>query len=534
MHYSFILAGAGVSILLYLIARVVYLAFFHPLAKYPGPFLSKFTCARASFYAWRGDIHIDIWRCHEKYGDYMRYGPNQLYVNTEKGLRDIYGPTTSNKFLKSSHYEVMSHQAANTFTHRGGKEHLRRRRIMSQAVSTKAQLEYEPRLMTHIQKFCDLVLPPSTSEGIATMNMAEWCNYLAFDLMTDVVFGARYNLLGDKKFRYVPEMIEKSNVRVSSLVQFPGLTWMRLDKHLFQEAIYARNRFLKFVFRLLHDRKALSHDGTACGVFKKPSITAQSSLSFDVYSRLQDAQDPVTGEGFGHDEIASESTTLIVAGSDTSACAMASILFYLANNPSAYTRAAAEVRAAAAARDASRPGHLSVADLAGCTYLRACIDEALRMSPPVGTGLMREVVTPGGMVVDGQVVPAGCEVGVGTYAIHHSARAFDDPFVYRPERWLTPDEEEVRRARACFVPFSAGIRSCLGKGLAYTEMTLTIGHLLLLGDFKLADGELATVGRGSKSFGVEGRHREGEYQLYDHIAGQKNGPWLQFTRRVNV
>jgi cytochrome P450 len=130
-----------------LIARVIYLAFFHPLAKYPGPFLSKFTCARASYYAWRGDIHIDIWRCHEKYGDYMRYGPNQLYVNTPKGLRDVCGPTTSNKFLKSSHYEVMTHQAANTFIHRGCKEHHRRRRIMAQAVSTKAQLEYEPRLV---------------------------------------------------------------------------------------------------------------------------------------------------------------------------------------------------------------------------------------------------------------------------------------------------------------------------------------------------------------------------------------------------
>jgi cytochrome P450 len=446
----------------------------------------------------------------------MRYGPNQLYVNTPKGLRDVYGPTTSSKFLKSSHYEVMTHQAANTFTHRGGKEHLRRRRIMAQAVSTKAQLEYEPRLVGHIQKFCNAVF-----EGQAT-NMAKWCNYLAFDSMTDVVFGAQYNLLGDEKFRYVPEMIEKSNVRISSLVQFPGLTWLRLDKHLFQEAIYARNRFLKFVFRLLSDRRALSH-GTARGVFEKPSI------SLDVYSRLQDARDPVTGEGFGHDEIASESTTLIVAGSDTSACAMASILFYLANNPSAYVRVAEEVRAVRS----SRPGHLAAADLAGCKYLRACIDEALRMSPPVGTGLMREVAAPGGLVVDGHVVPMGCEVGVGTYSIHHSTRAFEDPFVYRPERWLAPDESA--HARACFVPFSAGIRSCLGKGLAYTEMTLTIGHLLWLGDFKLvADAELAAVGRGSRNLGVKGRHREGEYQLYDHIAGQKNGPWLQFTKRAEV
>lgn len=477
----------------------------------------------------------------------MRYGPNQLYVNTAKGLRDIYGPTTSNKFLKSSHYEVMTHQTANTFTHRGGKEHLRRRRIMAQAVSTKAQLEYEPRLAAHVQKFCNIVLPPSVGEEgedksqawSQPMNVAKWCNYLAFDMMADIVFGAQYDLLGNDKFRYVPKMIEKSNVRISSLVQFPGLSnWLRLDKHLFREAIYARNRFLKFVFILLRDRKAFSR-GTLCGVFEKPPITQSGAddrqerpASFDVYSRLQEARDPVTGEAFGHEEIASESTTLIVAGSDTSACATASVLFYLANNPEAYARAAAEVR-----HNVGSGGrqNLTAADLASCEYLRACIDESLRMSPPVGTGLMREVATAGGLVVDGQVVPVGCEVGVGTYSIHHSAQAYDDPFVYRPERWLVKSNEERERARACFVPFSAGIRSCLGKGLAYTEMTLTIGHLLFLGDFKLAgDPELAKVGRGDKGLGVEGRHREGEYQLYDHIAGQKNGPWLQFTRRVEA
>ncbi|KAK8000942.1 Cytochrome P450 [Apiospora marii] len=549
MFYPALLAGAAASTVFYVIFRLVYLAFFHPLAKYPGPFLSRFTNARASYYAWRGDIHIDVWRCHEKYGDYVRYGPNQLYINTAKGLRDIYGPTTSNKYLKSSHYEVMTHQTANTFTHRGGKEHLRRRRIMAQAVSTKAQLEYEPRLAAHIQKFCNILLPPSVEKDVKAgeeedkswgqpTNVARWCNYLAFDMMADIVFGAQYDLLGSEKFRYVPEMIEKSNVRISSLVQFPGLSWLRLDRHLFREAIYARNRFLKFVFILLRDRKAFSR-GTLCGVFEKPPIThssadgaqpspASRSASFDVYSRLQEARDPVTGDAFGHNEIASESTTLIVAGSDTSACATASVLFYLANNPAAYARAAAEVRSKVGSRR-----QLTAATLASCEYLRACIDESLRMSPPVGTGLMREVAT-AGLVVDGQALPVGCEVGVGTYAIHHSAQAYDDPFVYRPERWLAMDREERARVHACFVPFSAGIRSCLGKGLAYTEMMLTVGHLLFLGDFKLAGGELAKVGRGDKSFGVEGRHREGEYQLYDHIAGQKNGPWLQFTRRVEA
>lgn len=42
--------------------------YLHPLAKYPGPFLAKFTTFYAGYHAWMGDIHIDMWRCHEKYG----------------------------------------------------------------------------------------------------------------------------------------------------------------------------------------------------------------------------------------------------------------------------------------------------------------------------------------------------------------------------------------------------------------------------------------------------------------------------------
>lgn len=74
-------------LLLQLVGLVVYRLAFHPLAKYPGPFLARITNLYAAYHSWKGDLHIDMWRCHEKYGDHVRYAPNGLLVNNATGLQ---------------------------------------------------------------------------------------------------------------------------------------------------------------------------------------------------------------------------------------------------------------------------------------------------------------------------------------------------------------------------------------------------------------------------------------------------------------
>ncbi|ETS84534.1 hypothetical protein PFICI_02559 [Pestalotiopsis fici W106-1] len=525
LGHTAVLACVGIAAT-YLLTRLFYLAFLHPLARYPGPFLAKFTNAYASYHGWKGDIHLDMWRSHQKYGDYVRYGPNKLMFNTAEGLRDIYSLTAAPKFLKSQGYAPMVHRAPNTLTIRGGKDHSRRRRIMAQGVSEKAQRGYEHRIANHINKFCDLAFPASDNDGADNWSepkdMAKWCNYLSFDIMADVVFGAKYNLLGNERFRYVVETIDRSNVRMGALIQFPKFAAMKIDKYIFRDAIVARNRFVKFVLRVVKDRLEKG---------KTTSIDIHSATSddADVFANLAAAKDPETGEGFQPDEIAAESSTLIVAGSDTSSTAFASVLFYLADNKEEYAKAAAEVRSKFKTRDEVRLG----ATLASCNYTRACIDEALRMSPPVGSALWREA-TAGGATVDSREVPAGMDAGVSIYSVHHDAKYYKDPFQYNPERWLVDDGTgSIERARSVFNPFSVGARGCLGKGLANTEMMLTIATILFVGDFKFADGEKGNIGRGQKG-AVHGRHRFNEFQLYDHVTCQKNGPWLQFAPRQVV
>lgn len=228
---------------------------------------------------------------------------------------------------------------------------------------------------------------------------------------------------------------------------------------------------------------------------------------------------------------------------------MAATFFYLVRNEAALRTVTAEVR--------SKFSHVEDivqgAALSSCTYLRACIDEAMRMSPSVGGIVPREVL-PGGITIDGHTIPEGTVVGVPHYAIHHNPAYFPRPFEYVPERWITgarnplkrsgivatlskdgeasaaeeTTKDDVARSQSAFCPFSIGPRGCIGKGLAYVEMTTTLARTIFLYDMRRAVG-VVDPGEGGPEL-EWGRHRKEEFQLYDTFTSAKKGPVVEFRR----
>lgn len=172
--------------------------------------------------------------------------------------------------------------------------------------------------------------------------------------------------------------------------------------------------------------------------------------------------------------------------------------------------------------------------LNSCTYLYACIEECLRRLAPVPSHVPR-VVLAGGMTVDGHFFPEGTVVGVPQYALHHNTRYYTEPFQFCPERWVvsaTNPQSAIDEMRRAFEPFGVGVRGCIGKNLGYLQLKLTLAHLLYRFDIRECEDEKG-VGAGRKGLGI-GREREDEYQLWDALGAERDGPVVEVRTACQV
>lgn len=238
----------------------------------------------------------------------------------------------------------------------------------------------------------------------------------------------------------------------------------------------------------------------------------------DIMTALLASRDPKSGEMLSQAEVWGEAHLMIAAGGDTTSTALAAVLFYLSRSQSAYDKLATEIRSNFSDVELIRRGR----QLSSCRYLKACIDEALRLAPAAPGALWREVSS-GGTKVDGEWIPAGLDVAVCTYAIHHNESYFPNSFVFRPERFLEANANQ----ESAFAPFSLGPRSCLAKPLAYLELSLALARLVFLMDFEAVN----TTGGGEPGAGA-GRDRAEEFQIWDMFSSNKKGPVLRFRPRA--
>ena len=441
----------------YLSSLILYRVYFHPLSKYPGPFWAKITDLYSTYHAWKGDRHLEFWRSHEKYGHVVRFGPNSVSFNTNSALKEIYGH--KGNVRKSDFYSAFpaTKDAYSTHSAIDRAQHARKRRVLSHAFSDAAVRSMENHVLAHVRQFCQnlgekgagILSQEEKREWTPAKNLSDQANYMTFDVMGDLCFGKAFGMLERPDNRFAIDMVTNAAHRHLMCGTYLPLHEYHIDKVLFRKIAAMRARYMQF-------SKAQAAERTKMGL----DVDRK-----DFFYYLLKAKDPETGKGFSTPELWGESNLLIIAGSDTTSTALAATMFYLVHNPKILEKLTKEVRAAFEEVEEIRSGPT----LTKLQYLRACIDEAMRLSPSVG-GILPRQVLPGGLEIDGEQIPEGTVVGVPTYAIHHNPDYWPQPFDFRPERWIAESEpnvtaESVTLGQSAFCPFSVGPRGCIGKGM---------------------------------------------------------------------
>ena len=171
----------------------------------------------------------------------------------------------------------------------------------------------------------------------------------------------------------------------------------------------------------------------------------------DVLAMLLRARDE-EGNALTTDELRDQLVTLLLAGHETTATALAWALERLVRHPQILARA----QRAAAEGDSA--------------YLDALVVETLRARPIIAD-VTRRVTRP--VEVAGHLLPVGTMVDPSILLIHHSSRHYREPDTFEPERFLDkPADSSV------WLPFGGGNRRCLGAAFATTEMRIVLGEIL--------------------------------------------------------
>ncbi|KAI0824804.1 cytochrome P450 monooxygenase pc-bph [Trametes gibbosa] len=472
--------------------------------SYPGPFFAKFSDLWLSKVAAGRHRSERVHELHEKYGTFVRIAPNHLSIAHPDALPYVYGH--GNGTLKSDFYDAFVSIQRGVFNTRSRPEHARKRKIVSHIFSQKSVLEFEPHVRVHLTQLfkqwdmlCDGgVQGISGSEGEGGWrghkgrvwyDCLPWYNYLAFDIIGDLAFGAPFGMLISCKDSAPVAVLQENAIAQYGkdteyvVEHFPAVQVLN-DRGEYSASMgvvppHWRPLVKRLPWYSKGNQAVQRLAGIAIAAVAR-RLAAPENDRRDLLAKLQEGRDD-NGEPMGRGELTAEALTQLIAGSDTTSNSSCAITYYLAKHQRVQAKLQKELDDALAGEDDAVAPFEVVKHL---PYLEAVVNEALRIHSTSGIGLPR-IVPVGGLEVCGKVFPEGAVLSVPTYTIHRDKAAWgDDPDEFRPERWFEQDKVAIQKA---FNPFSFGPRSCVGRNLANLELLVIVASIFRRYDFVLED-----------------------------------------------
>ncbi|KAI9446339.1 high nitrogen upregulated cytochrome P450 monooxygenase 2 [Lactarius indigo] len=423
---------------------------FHPLAKYPGPAIAKTSKLWAAYLGATGDQHRYYKSLHDHYGDVVRIGPNELSIRDSSLIHPILG---QGGLPKGPGWEGLDGPPM-LISQRDPILHMHQRKPWNRAFSSTAVKEYETIVAKRIRQLVgclEAMIQRSDQKASAVVDMAEWLKYFATDFMGDMAFGGGFEIMKAGRDTDGLWTLLASGIRISAaLSHIPYI--------------------MPPLMKIMGDRSAIVRFREFCRgrVFERLRMGANRK---DLFYYLSGEETP-DSERQSPAALAENGMLAIIAGSDTTSSVLTAALYYLLCNPLAYERLQAEVDGAFPSGEEPLDG----TKLSQMEWLNGCINETLRLQPPVPSGSQRTLGKGKGTKVLGKlIIPEETQLFLHTYSIHRDPRNFHTPDAFLPERWLSTGSPSAGEHNvAAFFPFSYGPANCAGKNLALMEMRMLL------------------------------------------------------------
>lgn len=199
----------------------------------------------------------------------------------------------------------------------------------------------------------------------------------------------------------------------------------------------------------------------------------------DLLTMLMEARDADTGEGMTNTQLRDEVMTIMLAGHETTANALAWTFYLLSKAPAVRQKLEAELENVLGGRTPTS------ADVPSLKYTRMVLDESMRLYPPAHT-LARAAAEDD--EIGGYVIPKNSLVFVVPYAVHRNPKIWENPEGFDPERFSP--ERLAAQPRYAYLPFGGGPRLCIGQTFALMEAQLLLATLCQRLRFDLEPGHV--------------------------------------------
>ena len=451
------------------ILRCIYLRYFHPLSRYPGPFFASFTnlwyvirrplhcrvsaidCFHRKFFTYfSGKAHLVEQTLHDSYGNVVRTGPNSLSFSSLAAFEAIYGFNRS--LEKGDFYDFgRDGQKENIFSARTSTAHREHTRKVVWPLLWPAS--YEPVISDHLSTFLAQLTTQSRSKDNSTLNIARHVHRFTFNTTVEIIYGEPIFVQPYTNHEGTPDVLtafrDLSSLSWGAAI-LPWLGWLmstRVVVYLTRWPAFdgeGKAANLAGFAKKAHDL-VLLHPETVLG-------SSQSSI-LKKYLSVPDTD----SKHMGPHQVFRECFNLTFAGMGSTAAALTAILYEL-GSPSGHEW---QDRIRDACREAKEAA-------TSTTVVIAVIKESIRLHAPFPTAFPRNITAGAETVIPDlpAPLPVGTTVASNTYILGRSKEIWgDDANEWKPGRWLSVGDG-MQKLENKFVVFSKGPRSCIGREIA--------------------------------------------------------------------